>query len=72
MTNRRRIGTLVVGAILGIASAELGAWLSLDAVSGYVSSAQAYTDRNMSPVTITHAAQTGLWGGCDAALMTTC
>ena len=71
MTMRRRIGMLALAAMLGAASVTLGRPL-ISALSGFVSTAQAYVDRPMAPIRVNQVAQTGLWGGCNAALMTTC
>jgi len=71
MTVRRRIQMLALAAMLGAASVTVGRPL-ISGLSGFVSKAHAYVYRQMAPVRVTQVAQTGLWGGCDAALMTTC
>jgi hypothetical protein len=71
MITRTRIGILVLTAALAI-SLEYGARQLIPAMPGFVSTANAWVNRQMSPVDVTHVAQQGLWGGCDAALMTTC
>jgi hypothetical protein len=56
----KRIGLLVLAIVIGALCLELGG------------TASAYVNRSLSPVNVGGVAQTGLWGGCDAALMTTC
>jgi hypothetical protein len=71
MITWKRLGILVLTAALAISLEYSGRQL-IPAMTGFISTAQAYVNRQMSPVDVTHVAQTGLWGGCDAALMTTC
>ena len=56
------IGTLVLAAMIGAFGLGLG------------STAHAWVDRSVSPFETQSVAQrnVGLWGGCDAAMMTVC
>jgi hypothetical protein len=71
MITRRRIGILVLTVSLAISLEYVGQHL-IPSVPGFISTAKAYVNRQISPVDVTHVAQQGLWGGCDAAMMTTC
>jgi hypothetical protein len=72
MTIFKSIGIFVLTAMIIAFCLNLGERLSIPAMSGFVSTAEAYTNRTISQVNVAGVAQTSMWGGCNASMMTTC
>jgi hypothetical protein len=66
-TMRKHIGIMVLTAAIGASCLGLAEWYSIPVVSGFVTAAQAYVDRTVSPVRVQNTAQSN-WGGCIPAV----
>ncbi len=60
---RKRIGIIVLTGIIGAACLGLAERYSIPVVSGFITAAQAYVDRTVSPVRIQNTARSD-WSGC--------
>jgi hypothetical protein len=62
-TMRKRIGIVVLTAAIGASCLGFAEWYSIPVVSGFVTAAQAYVDRTVSPVRVQNTARSD-WSGC--------
>lgn len=51
MKTGKRIGTIILAAVIGVAALEVGAWL-YPGLPGYVSEAEAVVGRPLTPVSV--------------------
>jgi hypothetical protein len=66
-TMRKRIGIMVLTAAIGASCLGLAERYSIPVVSSFVTAAQAYVDRAVSPVRVQNTAQSN-WSGCIPAV----
>jgi hypothetical protein len=67
MTIRKRIGIVVLAAMLGAIGLELGGQFRIPVVSDFISTAVAQANRTVSPVRVQNTARAD-WSGCIPAL----
>ena len=67
MAMRKRIGIAVLIATVGAVTLGLGGPFSLRDVPAFISTAAAYVNRTVSPVTVQNSARAD-WSGCIPAL----
>ena len=67
MTMRKRIGVAMLIATVGVFAIGLGGQFSIPGISAIVSTALAFTNRNVSQVRVQNTARAD-WSGCIPAV----
>jgi hypothetical protein len=66
-TMRKRIGIVILTTVIAASCLGLAERYSIPVLSGFITAAQAYVDRTVSPVRVQNTARSD-WGGCIPAL----